>query len=144
MMDDRMIRQLDLHFVFHDQEETDLARLNRMLEAMPLSSLNLDDLSVYMASTKKYSKTGRLLGEHFRCGLDSGTARGELREGEDAYVFQVETEVVENERVLPGDGYALDWRVRHPGCFLRMIATYEYFECQAYVVVYGKPVCEEE
>ena len=143
-MDNAMIRQFDLHFSFHEPEEKDLARMNRMLAAMPLSSLTLEDLMVCMASEKEYTKTGRLRSERLRCGLGSGTARGELREGEDAYLFQVETEVVENGRVLPGDGYAKDWRSRHPGCFLRMIATYEFFECHAYVVVYGTPAHEEE
>lgn len=143
-MDNAMIRRFDLHFSFHEPEEKDLARLNRMLAATPLSSLTLENLKVCMASEKEYTRTGRLRSERLRCGLSSGTARGELRAGKNAYLFQVETEVVENGRVLPGGAYAEDWRSRHPGCFLRMIATYEFFEGYAYVVVYGTPAHEEE
>lgn len=79
---------ITIHFDFkHFREKTDLEQLNKVLDALPLQDLRLEDEESYLCTTT--DNTGKLL--HYRHGLDKGTLHCTLARKSPGYYYRIDT-----------------------------------------------------
>ena len=117
-----------LDFDFRERKPADLMQLNKMLSAMKLCDLVLEDQEGYLAVTR--DKDGNLM--HRRYGLDSGTLV--CTPARDGQCYQIDTVVVD--RSVSYDDFMEAWRERYPDRTVRRVITAGFEGVFAYTLLY--------
>lgn len=130
----RMISEFSIQFVYNDGKEEDLDQINQMLAALELSDITVEDLSVYLCTTKKYEHDV-VVDTAYRCGLSKGTLICKRADDEATYRYQIATEVLEDD-ALEDMSFANYWQKKYPARRLKMVIAYKFGVRKAFVVVY--------
>lgn len=117
-----------VEFNFKDRKASDLEKLNRLLAAMKLKSLELEDLRGYLAVTQ--DGEGNLL--HQRYGLDSGTLI--CASAKEGYCYQIDTAVADHS--VAHDEFMDIWRACHPDRVVRTVITMGFDEAMGYLILH--------
>ena len=119
-----------LDFDFRDRKVSDLEQLNKVLSAMKLKSLELENTEGYLAVTR--DKDGNLV--HQRYGLDRGTLI--CTPAKDGDCYQLDTVVTDQS--VAYDDFLEVWRKNHPGRVVRTVITVSFEEVFAYVIAHHR------
>ena len=137
----RMSSEIKIQFEYNDGKEEDLVQLNQMLATMDLTDVDVEELSVYLCTTKELDHEV-VVGTTYRCGLNSGILVCKKADFEKNYRYQIATEVFESADVMTDGTFADYWREKYPGRKLSTVATYDFDTHIAVVTVYFEKIVE--
>ena len=137
----RMSSEIKIQFEYNDGKEEDLVQLNQMLATMDLTDVDVEELSVYLCTTKELDHEV-VVGTTYRCGLNSGISVCKKADFEKNYRYQIATEVFESADVMTDGTFADYWREKYPGRKLSTVATYDFDTHIAVVTVYFEKIVE--
>lgn len=132
---ERLTSEYSIHFVFHDRMEEDLQQLNRMLAAMELTDLALEDIDGYLSAMQELNG-GAVVNTTYRYGLDSGTLVCKKEAFADGYQFQIATDVVPKSEGMTAKQYADAWKASHPDQKLRTLQEIQFEGHTAFLLLY--------
>ena len=119
-MQENIIR---IDFDFPDRQKENLQKLNEKLSQMKLSDLRLENEGFYLCTCKHMSADNELLDITYDYGLYKGTLVCTMaQENEDAYIFQMETDVVPEASDDVFDSFKDKWRRNNPDRIMRFLS----------------------
>lgn len=134
-MDQRMSSIIRLQFDFKDRAPEDLDQLNRILAAMELTDVDVEDVNGYLATTQEY-QGDRVVNTTYRYGLDNGILVCKKDDCGQTHRFQVTTMVFEGANAMRGRAFEEYWRAQYPERMLSTVVTVGFAQQTALVVVY--------
>ena len=117
-----------LDYDFRDRRASDLEQLNKLLSAMKLKNLELENTEGYLAVTR--DKDDNLV--HQRYGLDRGTLI--CTPAKDGDCYQLDTVVTD--RSVTYDDFLAVWRKNHPNRVVRTVITVGFDGVFAYILAH--------
>ena len=134
---------ITLSFAFANREAEDLEQINRLLQAMELTDVKVEDFDSYLATTEHY-QDGQVVSTTHRYGLDKLTLVCRKADAEPLYRYQLATEVLEEGHTLLAEGkYSEYWREQHPERSLRTVITLSFEAHTAVVVLYCESIAAQ-
>ncbi|MGN1021326.1 MAG: hypothetical protein ACI4O7_13265 [Aristaeellaceae bacterium] len=125
---------MTLTIQFTERKATDLEQLNAMLAGLKLESLELENTSNYLSTTR--NREGVVIAQRF--GLDNCTLKCEPAEDEEGLQYQLDT------FVAPVDPHhqrmVQRWRDSHPDREVRIVQVTEYDDAQGFLIVHHQKV----
>lgn len=117
-----------VEFEFKRREAADIEKLNRVLAAMKLKELDLENPRGYLAVTR--DGEGNLL--HKRYGLDSGTFI--CTPARDGDCYQIDAAVVDHS--VDHEEFLDIWRSCHPDRVMRTVVSMEFDEASGLIILH--------
>lgn len=122
-----------IEFAFDEKCTDDIEQLNALLSNLKLKSLELEENSTYISTTRDGS--GNILGQQL--GFTSGTFICELGDDETGNFYQIETQV--SDKNVDPDAYIQNWIDSHTDVIIRIVLQVEYENNFGYVFIYMFP-----
>lgn len=135
-MQDRINFEVRLDFEFKDRKPEDLVQINRMLAAMEISEVKMENFDGYMATTRKYDPDGRVVDTNHSYGFDRMTLVCRKQENQPVRRFRICTEVFPGDEMQNHDEYMEFWRERYPERKPSTVSVIAFAEYTAIVMVY--------
>ena len=126
------VHKVTLELRFPERRAEDLAAVNRMRAAMPLSELEIADFDGYLCTNRRFAPEGREIGVEYRYGFDKLVLRGEADGDEN--IYQIDTQVVVNS--IDSDRFHDLWCEEHPDRVMRALHLIRFKDKLAYVVLH--------
>ncbi len=113
----------------------DLEILNYAIQAMPLTSLDTEEVDGYLATAKRYDMEGEMLDISYRYGFDAVTFSAEYEEEKEPEYYRVDTASYEKGLVPNTEKFREKWLEENPDRRLRMITQYDFNAADVYLVL---------
>lgn len=132
--------EITLDFDFSERETDDLVQINRVLEAMEVSEVKMENFEGYMATTRSYNSEGQVTETNHRYGFDKMTLVCCRKENHPVRRFRVFTEVFPGDEMQNHAEYMEFWRERYPERKPSTVTTIAFAEHTAIVMVYFEEI----
>lgn len=127
---------ITIQFDFPDRRIGDLQQLNKILQAMELTDLDLKNTEGYFALVIDLQNT--VVNWHY--GLERGTLHCELADGRPGHHYQIDSYVPDD--VTDHDAYLDNWQKEHPDRVMHLYFYSKSSNMIAYTIVHHEKAAE--